>query len=295
VKTLTSTELKQSDGPTVLLDVRLEEDHKAESLPEAISCCVFEVGFLDAASSLVTDKSARVCVYGSGPDSHESRVAAEKLERAGFTDVVDLREGIAGWKAAGLDTVVGESVQLPRVEDGKRPVDLAESRVEWLGRNLLNKHWGTVALKSGVLEISDNRIMGGEFVLDMNRLECADLAGTKMHDILIAHLSNDDFFDVENHPEARLSIAKATPIEGARAGAANLELECELTLRGQTNSVIIKAVSGVTPDGKPAAQAALAIDRTRWGSIYGSGKFFHRLAGHVVNDLVEIQVRIVGE
>ena len=40
--------------------------------------------------------------------------------------------------------------------------------------------------------------------------------------------------------------------------------------------------------------ATLAFDRTLWGSIYGSGKFFRRLAGHLVNDLVEIQVKVVA-
>lgn len=50
--------------------------------------------------------------------------------------------------------------------------------------------------------------------------------------------------------------------------------------------------SGLTPDGIPAAQATIAFDRTVWGSIYGSARFFHRLGMHLLNDL---QVRIVAK
>ena len=42
-----------------------------------------------------------------------------------------------------------------------------------------------------------------------------------------------------------------------------------------------------------AAQAVFAFDRTVWGSIYGSGKFFQRLGMHLVNDLIEVQVRLL--
>ena len=59
-------------------------------------------------------------------------------------------------------------------------------------------------------------------------------------------------------------------------GAPNLTIHADLTLRGQTHPITFQATPGLTPEGKPAAQANLQIDRTRWGVLYGSGKFFHR-------------------
>jgi hypothetical protein len=35
------------------------------------------------------------------------------------------------------------------------------------------------------------------------------------------------------------------------------------------------------------------FDRTQWGSIYGSGKFFSRLGQHVVNDVIHLHLKIV--
>ena len=49
----------------------------------------------------------------------------------------------------------------------------------------------------------------------------------------------------------------------------------------------------MTPEGKFAAQASFAIDRTLWEVLYGSGKYFRNLGGHLVNDLIELQLRIV--
>jgi rhodanese-related sulfurtransferase/polyisoprenoid-binding protein YceI len=270
----------QESPPPILLDVRLEEDHAAEHLPGASNNCVFEVAFLDRMSGLAPDKSSAICVYGSSAGSFESRMAAEKLARAGYTNVIDLREGVAGWKAAGfsVDAADPSGSNATIRPDGRLDIDLAESRIEWLGRNLLNKHWGRIGLKSGWLEFSGGQLCGGEFVIDMKTISCDDLAGSPVHDILIAHLRSDDFFDVDLHPEARVKISSASPIEGAKPGSCNLRIRAELTLKGITKPVDFTASAGITGEGKAAAQASFAIDRTEWNVLYGSGRFFERLA-----------------
>ena len=52
--------------------------------------------------------------------------------------------------------------------------------------------------------------------------------------------------------------------------------------------------AGITAEGKAAAQASFAIDRTRWNVKYGSGRLFRNLGGHLVNDMIELQLRIVS-
>ena len=282
--------------PPLLLDVRLEDDYRAAHLPDARSNCVFEVAFLDRMGGIAADKSAAVCVYGASASSFEARMAAEKLVRAGFVKIIELRDGIAGWEAAGFTIESGEQSGATETArpNGQIDIDLTESRLEWLGRNLLNKHWGRIALKSSWLDFAGGRLRGGEFVIDMKTITCDDLAGNPLHDVLIAHLQSDDFFDVDLHPEARVKIASASPIEGARPGSCNLRVRAELTLKGITKPVEFIASTGVTGDGKAAAQASFAIDRTEWNVLYGSGRLFERLAGHLVNDLIELQLRIVS-
>ena len=296
--TVSPAELRQKleAGSLQLIDVRLEDDYGAEHLPGAENNCVFEVAFLERAESSLPDRSAAICVYGASEASHESRVASEKLRRAGYRQVIEFPGGLEGWKDAGFKTEQGAppEPEAPRPE-GSFPVDLGESRVEWLGRNLLNKHWGTVALASGELQFSDGRLSGGEFVLDMTRMDCADLAGHELHDVLIDHLQSDDFFDTERYPEARLVIDSAEPIPDRGAGQPNLWVRAQLTLCGVTRPLNFEAAAGFAEGGKPAAQASVAIDRTDWNVIYGSGKFFKRLAGHLVNDMIELQIRILTD
>jgi polyisoprenoid-binding protein YceI len=152
---------------------------------------------------------------------------------------------------------------------------------------------GWIALKSGYLDFDGTTITGGEVVLSMHQIHCDDLAGTPLHDVLIAHLRSDDFFDTERFPEARF-VLRSARFDPNSPGGQNLRVEADLTLKDVTAPLSFTASAGIDPDGRPAAQAAFALDRTQWGVIYGSGKWFHRLAGHLVNDLIEFQVRIVA-
>jgi polyisoprenoid-binding protein YceI/rhodanese-related sulfurtransferase len=281
----------------VLLDVRLEEDFAAAHLPEARSNCVFEIGFLDRMGDVAPDRRAAVCVYGATADSYEARMAVEKLCRAGYTAVLELREGLEGWRSDGLplegdgDSRVAETVP----PDGWLNVDVTESHVEWVGRNLLNKHYGRIELKGGKLRFDRGYLVGGEFTLNMRAITCQDLAGDPLHDVLIAHLMSYDFFDVELYPEARFVITATERVAGATPGAPNLVVSGELTLKNVSRALEFVASAGLTAEGKAAAQAAFAIDRTQWNVLYGSGKYFRHLAGHLVNDLIEVQIRIVTE
>jgi rhodanese-related sulfurtransferase/polyisoprenoid-binding protein YceI len=281
----------------VIVDVRLEEDYAAAHLPEAKSNCVFEIAFLDRMAGVAPDRNAAVCVYGATADTYEARMAAEKLCRAGYTQVLELREGLAGWKSAGLPLEGGGDSRAAetgtRPPDGWLEIDHSECRVEWVGRNLLNKHHGRIALKSGRLRFDHGQLAGGEFTLNLRGVTCQDLAGDPLHDVLIAHLMSHDFFDVEVYPEAHFAITATERVADATPGAPNLTVRGELTLKGVRRALEFVASAGLTAEGKAAAQAAFAIDRTHWNVLYGSGKYFHHLAGHLVNDLIEIQIRIV--
>jgi polyisoprenoid-binding protein YceI len=288
-------ELLKSTHPPVLVDVRLAEDYQCCRIPGAANNCVFEVAFTDHMPSVAPDPSAPVCLYGAGNGSIESRVAAEKLVRLGYSAVHDLEGGIAAWRDADMPVEEGPATPTPALADGNYRIDLDESRIQWTGRNLLNHHTGRIGLKSGELVIADGRLAGGSFVIDMTSITCLDLAGDDLHDVLIRHLRDHDFFDTGLFPEARFEITRTEPVEGATPGASNLHVSGMLTLKDVTAPLDFLASAGVTPEGKPAAQATLAFDRTLWNVLYGSGKWFHHLGGHLVNDLIELQLRIVAE
>jgi rhodanese-related sulfurtransferase/polyisoprenoid-binding protein YceI len=280
-----------SINPPLLIDVRLKDDFEEAHIPNAESNCVFEVAFLER---MTAEKSQPIVVYGADSKSYESRMAAEKLSRAGYKDVSDYRQGIRGWEEEGGSVTRNKPREPdPRITDGRHDIDLKESFIEWSGRNLLNRHHGRIGLRSGSLTIAQGRLTGGEFVIDLEQIVCFTLKGTDLHDVLISHLQSDDFFDVERFPEARFLIQHTKQIEGATAGHPNLEITGKLSLKDVSAPITFLATAGVTSDGKGAAQAVLSFDRTQWNVIYGSARFFHRIGMHLVNDLIDLDMRIV--
>lgn len=280
-------------GGLVLLDVRLPEDFAAGHIPGALNQCVFEVVFLSELEAQGIHHDRPVCVYGAAADSRESSVAVEKLERAGFSQVLDFHGGFEAWMAEGRPVEQQAAPpHAPNIADGVHQLDLSESKVTWIGRNLLNKHWGHVAISSGKVELRGGLPASGEATLDMRRITNSDLLGDKLHDVLIHHLESDDFFDVARFPEARFSFDRAECCSD-KPGCRNLKLHGQLILRGVTRPLVIDAAAGVTPEGKAALQSTFALNRTDWGVLYGSGSFFRRLSGHLVNDEIELQLRII--
>ncbi|MEM6910338.1 MAG: YceI family protein [Verrucomicrobiota bacterium] len=277
-----------------LLDVRLADDFAVSHIQGAESAPVFPVTFLQDVAALVDRKDTPLLVYGADAESRESQLAAEKLENAGYTAVRDFMGGLAAWEQAGGPVERGATPPPPpAAPEGELAVDLAASRLEWTGRNLLNKHWGTLPLKTGALGFEGGKLVSGSFVLDLTGMECTDLAGQELHQVLIDHLQSDDFFHTAQYPEAQFVISGSRVLEPTSLGAPNLALEGHLTLKGQTLPLQIQAVTGLTPDGKAAAQATLSIDRTLWQIIYGSGKLFRNPGMHLVNDLIDIELKIV--
>lgn len=285
----------QSQPEAVLLDVRHPESFAAGHLPGARSNCVFDVAFSARLAGMSASLECPLIVYGESEVSHEAAVAAEKAMAAGYRDVRVIDGGRAAWAAAGLPVVGGPPLASAIPSDGRWIVDTSESRIEWTGRNLINKHWGTMALAAGELILRDGLVSEGKFTIEMESIRCADLADSPLHDVLIDHLKDDDFFAVGRYPSATLEIHGSRWLEGAAPGAEGLELDGELDLRGVTRPITLRAAAGLTPDGRLAAQALVTIDRTEWGVLYGSGKFFQFLAGHLVNDQIELQVRVLAQ
>ncbi|MFK7849506.1 MAG: YceI family protein [Akkermansiaceae bacterium] len=265
-----------------ILDVRLSEDFDAAHIQGAKNNCVFEVDFESRLPDTAPSKDMHTLVYGANDQSYEAPMAVEKMERLGYTDVQVMPGGIA--KAEKDQIIKGTPLPSEAPEpDGTYEIDLSESKVIWTGRNIINSHTGTIGIQSGELNFHSGELVDGEVILNFHDMKCSDLEGTPGHDILIDHLKGHDFFDVDHFPTATVSIL----------GGNENEVEADLQMKGITRQITIPIAAGFDANGNPATQAAFVIDRTDWNIIYGSRRFFHRLAGHVVNDEIQIELRIL--
>lgn len=295
MKTLTAHPLRDSLSATprpLLLHVLPEEHFQARRIGGAVNACTYETAFLDKVRELAAGLETPIIVYGEGTPSLDSEDAAAKLAAAGYSDVTDFRGGLREWEKAGFPLEGDAALPAAPVLDGAFEVDVAASVIRWTGQNLFNHHEGTLKLAAGSLEIAQGKLVKSGFTIDMNSILCTDLTDKSMAAMLIGHLRTADFFQVGDYPTAGFTMTGAAPIAGATEGLPNYEITGTLTLRGVTRQISFPAVIAASDGGHVTAQAHVQLDRTLFGSRYGSGKLFAFLGKHVVNDLIQLHLKI---
>ncbi len=284
-----------TDGRNIIIiDTLPPESYESRHIPGARNACVYEMVFLDTVQKIAPDMNTIIVVYDSSDRSRASACAAEKLSAIGFQQVYELSGGIEEWEGTGYPVnVVGpELEEEPALSDGVHPIDCAQSRLEWTGRNIFKKHFGTIAISGGEITVNDSEVTGGTITLDMQTIKNSDLQNQDENSLLIRHLKSDDFFDVERFPTAGFELLECGVLVGATPGSPNYFIKGMLTLKGVTKEISIPAIIVPGENGNVKAQACFDIDRTEWGVIYGSGKLFERLGIHLVNDTISLEIFI---
>ncbi|MBB4118980.1 polyisoprenoid-binding protein YceI [Mesonia hippocampi] len=165
-------------------------------------------------------------------------------------------------------------------QDTKK-INTKTSKIEWKGEKLTGSHEGTLHFKSGHLKLENNKLVGGEFIVDMKSLNVTDISGEGKQK-LEGHLSSDDFFGVKNHPTAKLVITNV-----AEKGHNDYGVIAKLTIKGTTKTINFDIEVKANE-----AEAELVIDRTNYGIKYGSGSFFDNLGDKTIYDDFEIDVEL---
>lgn len=160
-----------------------------------------------------------------------------------------------------------------------------ESIIKWEGSNLfkVNKHHGTVALKSGHVIKKDGRILGGEFEIDMESIINTD---GKYNEMLVNHLKGEDFFDIEKYPEAKLQIR-----EIAYKSDNSLQFLADLTIKGITKEIQFNSKFEVI-DGVEIMTSKFNLDRTLWDINYESKGFFSGMKDDIISDSIEFEITV---
>jgi polyisoprenoid-binding protein YceI len=172
-----------------------------------------------------------------------------------------------------IATVVFSSFSFTNPEKEAKEIKLENSQVIWKGYKVTGSHTGNIALKSGSLSFNNDKLIGGEFVMDMPQIITTDLTG-EYKDKLEGHLKSDDFFGVAKHPTSTLVFTKVKA-----TGKNSYQITGDLTIKGITNPVTFEmSVYG------NKANASLKVDRTKYDVKYGSTSFFDGLADKAIYD-----------
>jgi len=295
--TISCNELKERMAAgAAVVDVMTPEDYAACHIEGANSACMYEMVFLERIAECVPDRGTELVVYDSSGTTRAAETARERLLQAGYTAVSILEGGLAGWRSAGLPVETGDQAGLPepKLQDGTYRIDVEKSTLEWIGRNLNNRHIGRIAIQEGNLVIREGKPSGGSIVLDMNATTNLDLQDPPWRDLLIRHLKSDDFFAVERFPTASFRLTGWEEAKETSPEAPNGIASGELTIRDVTRPISFPAIVAPQADGSIKAHAAFDIDRTLWNVCYGSGKLFERLGMHLVHDIISLELFILA-
>lgn len=261
------------------------------------NACVYQVSFLEQVRATVADKTAPIVLYGSGPESRDAEVAAGKLQQAGYGNVRVLEGGIEAWRVAGLplegEAAAGhpDPATLLLLTPGSYDLDGERSSIGWTGRNAGTSHTGSVRCSAGTV-LADATGFSGSLTVDMTSIANHNLAGDPLQAVLLDHLRSDDFFLVRLFPRADFTIRRGQLREKPFVTVVNCDISGELTLRGNSQPLAFPAT--VTVDGgELLLEAHFDLDRTDWGIVYGSARFFEHLGMHTVFDTVSIALRLV--
>ncbi|MBT8205093.1 MAG: YceI family protein [Eudoraea sp.] len=176
--------------------------------------------------------------------------------------------------------VIGTAVTASTpVEEVTKPVKTDKSTVTWKGYKVTGSHTGTIELQSGALTFDGDKLVGGEFVVNMATLISTDLEG-EYKGKLEGHLKSDDFFGVESHPTSKLVFTEITA-----TGKNSYEVSGDLTIKGITKAITFD----VSVYGSKAT-ATMKVDRSQFDVRYGSGSFFDNLGDKTIYDEFDLVV-----
>jgi len=162
-----------------------------------------------------------------------------------------------------------------------KEVIVKNSSVTWTGKKVTGSHTGTIQLKSGYFKVEDEKLIGGEFVIDMTTINNNDLTGEDKGK-LEGHLKSEDFFGIEKYPTAKLIFTSV-----AKKGDETYGVVANLTIKNETHPVTFDL------DWKEnSASAKLSIDRTKFDVRYGSGSFFDALGDKTIYDNFDLEVNL---
>ncbi|MHA8065694.1 YceI family protein [Aquirufa sp. ROCK2-A2] len=185
-----------------------------------------------------------------------------------------------------LSALVVGFISMTSATAAPKPVNVSTSasKVVWLAKKVTGEHNGTVAISNGSLSIDGNKLVGGNFTIDLKSIVCKDLTDPGYNQKFITHITSGDFFEVEKFPTANFVITKV----------AGNQVSGNMTIKGITKAVSFPAQISVA-GGKVSAVASITIDRTDYNIKYGSKKFFESIGDKAIYDDFALTVTLVSE
>lgn len=168
-------------------------------------------------------------------------------------------------------------------------IDDNNSSIKWKGTKSTGSfHDGLISVNTSLLQIENNKLIGGEIIIDMNSIICTDIKDEGSNAYLVKHLKNEDFFATSIFPDAKLKINNVSLIESD-----DYKIEADLTIKENTHPISFVA-NIVINEGIGLASGYLQIDRSKYGIKYKSKSWFPDIGDRFINDTFELYFNLLS-
>jgi polyisoprenoid-binding protein YceI len=141
-------------------------------------------------------------------------------------------------------------------------VMLAQSKIDWAATKKTGYHNGIIKLKSGDVQVENNKLVGGKFTIDVSSINATDMENPTDNG-LVKHLLGKDFLETEKYPEATFEITKVD-----YKNEKDVNITGNLTMKGLTLPLVFPATVNSADEKRFFAYGHFNIDRTLWGVNY---------------------------
>lgn len=174
-------------------------------------------------------------------------------------------------------------------------VDTSASSVRFTGHGVGKNHPGIFRLSSGQVNLADNKISGGEFIINIKSMDM-EQKEAMFQEKLKPHLLSGDFFDAEKFKTARFVITKVEPYKADNSDTsiiegANFKVSGNFTLKDATKNITFPARIDLDQN-TVRAKANFDIDRRQWQMNYGNDK---TLGDKFISETVNINLDILAK
>jgi polyisoprenoid-binding protein YceI len=169
-------------------------------------------------------------------------------------------------------------------------IDQDKSFIKWKGtKSNGSYHDGLIAVNNSILHIDSNNILiDGEIIIDMNSIICADIKNEEGNQNLVEHLKTDDFFSTTNFPTALLKINKVTAIKDN-----DYRVNGDLTIKNQTHPIEFIA-NIIVEENMGLASGKIEIDRAKYNIKYKSKSWYPDIGDMFINDIFELYFNLLA-
>ena len=168
-------------------------------------------------------------------------------------------------------------------------VNTETSKIQWKGFKPSGSHYGTINLDNGNFIVKNDKIIGGEFTINMNSIVDLDMPEHNENNAkLVGHLKSVDFFDVEKYPIGSFQIKETENKDGKTL------IKGELTLKDISHPVSFLADIKIKNGQLTLKSETFKVDRSKWNIRYKSKSFFDDLKDKFIEDDMEISIEVIA-